>query len=261
MKKAELKAFLDEKAAEYEHPTFLEADPIQLPHEFSQKEDIEIAGFLIALIAWGNRKSILKSGRLMLDLLDNSPFDFVLNHREADLLPLENFVHRTFQGKDLPFMIRVLKELYASEGGLEGFFSKERSQPTKEAITSPLQIRISELKSYFFSWPHQARTRKHLADPVGGSAAKRINMYLRWMVRPADKGVDFGLWPHIHPKELSCPLDVHTANIARKLKILKRKQNDAKAVAELDRALRRFDPEDPVKYDFALFGLGAYEQF
>ena len=139
MKKAELKAFLDEKAAEYEHPTFLEADPIQLPHEFSQKEDIEIAGFLIALIAWGNRKSILKSGRLMLDLLDNSPFDFVLNHREADLIHLENFVHRTFQGKDLPFMIRVLKELYASEGGLEGFFSKERSQPTKEAITSPLQ--------------------------------------------------------------------------------------------------------------------------
>jgi uncharacterized protein (TIGR02757 family) len=261
MKKAELKAFLDEKAAEYEHPTFLEADPIQLPHEFSQKEDIEIAGFLIALIAWGNRKSILKSGRLLLDLLDNSPYDFVLNHREADLHALEQFVHRTFQGKDLPFMIGVLKELYTQVGGLEGFFSKERIPQDKKDITSPLQVRISELKSYFFSWPHQARTRKHLADPVAGSAAKRINMYLRWMVRPSDKGVDFGLWKNIHPKELSCPLDVHTANIARKLKILKRKQNDAKAVAELDRALRRFDPEDPVKYDFALFGLGAYEQF
>ena len=261
MRKEELLAFLNEKALQYENPFFLEEDPIQLPHRFSKKEDIEISGFLVALIAWGNRKSILKSGQRLLELLDYSPFEFVLNHKESDLLALESFVHRTFQGKDLPFMIQSLNRLYTEKSGLEGFFGLNPSISQSSALISPLQHRISDLKSYFFSTPHLKRTEKHLADPLAGSAAKRINMYLRWMVRPADKGVDFGLWKNVDKSQLSCPLDVHTATVARKLGLINRKQNDAKTVMELDKALRKFDPQDPVKYDFALFGLGAYENF
>lgn len=261
MKKAEIKAFLEEKAAHYENPFFLEEDPIQLPHRFSTKEDIEIAGFLVALIAWGNRKSILKSGNRLLELLDHSPASFVKEHQASDRQSLESFVHRTFQNQDLPFMVAALQRLYKEQGGLEGFFAKPLEIQEYPDHLSPLQVKISALKQTLFQLPHQERSRKHIADPLSGSAAKRINMYLRWMVRPAKKGVDFGLWKGVSPAELSCPLDVHTATVARKLGILKRKQNDSKTVAELDRALRRLDPKDPVKFDFALFGLGAYEGF
>ena len=259
MKKEALQDFLDQKALEYEHPFFLEEDPIQLPHRYHRKEDIEISGFLVALIAWGNRKSILKSGDRLLELLDHAPYDYVMGHTPKDLKTLRSFVHRTFQGEDLTFMLSALRRLYVEEGGLEGFFSGRA--PQENTILSPLQTRISELRSFVFEAPHQKRIEKHLADPRAGSAAKRINMFLRWMVRPAQKGVDFGLWPGIGCHELSCPLDVHTATVARKLGLLQRKQNDAKTVVELDAALRSFDPEDPVKYDFALFGLGAYEKF
>ncbi len=254
MNKSELKAFLDEKAEQYEHPKFLEADPIQIPHSFSKKEDIEISAFLTATIAWGNRKSIINNAYRLMELLDNTPYDFVLNHQEADLDNLSSFVHRTFNGDDLKFFILALNNIYRNHGGLEAVFTKHQENQS-------LQTTISTYKSLFFELEHLSRTQKHVSDPLKGSAAKRINMFLRWMVRPADKGVDFGLWKSIPASKLSCPLDVHSGNVARKLKLLKRKQNDAKALTELDNSLRKFDANDPVKYDFALFGLGVFEKF
>jgi uncharacterized protein (TIGR02757 family) len=254
MNKSELKAFLDEKAEQYEHPKFLEADPIQIPHSFSKKEDIEISAFLTATIAWGNRKSIINNAYRLMELLDNTPYDFVLNHQEADLDNLSSFVHRTFNGDDLKFFILALNNIYRNHGGLEAVFTKHQESES-------LQETISNYKSLFFELEHLPRTQKHVSDPLKGSAAKRINMFLRWMVRPADKGVDFGLWKSIPASKLSCPLDVHSGNVARKLKLLKRKQNDAKALTELDNSLRKFDANDPVKYDFALFGLGVFEKF
>ncbi len=254
MTKGELKRFLDEKAAEYEHPKFLEADPLQIPHRFSKKEDIEISGFLTATIAWGNRKSIINNASRLMGLLDNSPYDFVLNHHKNDLDALSPFVHRTFNGQDLGYFITALRHIYNDHGGLEPIFSLGQGQKS-------LQGAISKFKQLFFELPHEQRTQKHVSDPLKGSAAKRINMFLRWMVRSSMKGVDFNLWKGIPPAKLSCPLDVHSGNVARKLKLLKRKQNDAKALAELDHNLRKLDPLDPVKYDFALFGLGVFEKF
>lgn len=254
MNKAELKSFLDEKAEQYEHPKFLESDPLQIPHRFSKKEDIEISGFLTATIAWGNRKSIINNALRLMELLDNAPLDFVLNHKKADLDNLNGFVHRTFNEDDLKFFIQSLQNIYQNHGGLEAVFTKNQESQS-------LQRTISVYKLQFFSLKHLPRTQKHVSDPLKGSAAKRINMFLRWMVRPSIKGVDFGIWKDIAPAKLSCPLDVHSGNVARKLKLLKRKQNDAKALEELDKNLRKFDANDPVKYDFALFGLGVFEKF
>ena len=254
MKQAELKSFLDVKAAQYEHPKFLEADPIQIPHRFSLKEDIEISGFLTATIAWGNRKSIIANATKLMALLDHAPFDFVMNHSTKDLDPLNTFVHRTFNGIDLSYFIKALHHIYTKHQGLESIFSENSKEDS-------LQSAISRFKSTFFELKHHKRSQKHVSDPSKGSAAKRINMFLRWMVRSSEKGVDFGLWNTISPSALSCPLDVHSGNVARKLKLLKRKQNDAKALAELDAKLRKLDPQDPVKYDFALFGLGVFEKF
>lgn len=254
MTKFELKNFLDEKAEQYEHPKFLEADPIQIPHQFTQKEDIEISAFLTATIAWGNRKSIITNAFKMMELMGNSPFDFILNHQDDDLTDFESFVHRTFNSDDLRFFVKALKNIYTNHSGLESIF-------TTHQHNNSLQPAISKLKEVFFEIPHQQRTQKHVSDPLKGSAAKRINMFLRWMVRPEGKGVDFGIWTSISPSLLSCPLDVHSGNVARKLKLLKRKQNDAKALAELDQNLRKLDVNDPVKYDFALFGLGVFEKF
>lgn len=254
LKKAEIKSFLDYKVEEYNNPTFIETDPIRIPHQFSKKEDIEIAGFLTATIAWGNRKSILTNGGKLMDLLDNSPYDFVMNHTEEDLYLLENFVHRTFNGLDLQYFMIALQNIYKSHGGLEGVF-------TRFAEKDNLQPGIHNFKKIFFELPHLKRTEKHVSDPLKNSAAKRINMFLRWMVRKNLEGVDFGLWEQIKPSQLSCPLDVHSGNTARKLGLLKRKQNDAKALVELDKSLRKLDPVDPVKYDFALFGLGVFEKY
>jgi uncharacterized protein (TIGR02757 family) len=254
MNKDTLKDFLDAKVLEYNHPSFLQSDPIQIPHLFATKEDIEISGFLTAVIAWGNRKSIIKNAQNLMDLLDHSPFEFVMNHSETDLKSLEKFVHRTFNGTDLIYFIKGLQHIYAHYEGLEQVF-------TTSAGSSSLQPAISSFKKRFFELPHPDRTQKHISDPVKGSAAKRINMFLRWMVRDSSTGVDFGLWQTIQPSQLSCPLDVHSGNVARKLGLLTRKQNDAKAVTELDRNLRLLDPIDPVKYDFALFGLGVFEKF
>ena len=249
---SELKEFLDEKVELYNHPNFIESDPIQIPHQFSSKEDIEIAGFLVATIAWGNRKMIINNAKKMMDLMGNSPYDFVMSHSDVQLESLENFVHRTFNGKDFIGFIKGLQHIYQNHNGLEKVFSREN--PT-------MQHTISEFKQLFFEIPHLARTEKHISDPLNGSAAKRLNMYLRWMVRNDNKGVDLGIWKNISSSKLSCPLDVHSGNVARKLELLTRKQNDAKALAELDKSLRLLDADDPVKYDFALFGLGVFEGF
>ncbi|WP_136465281.1 TIGR02757 family protein [Flagellimonas onchidii] len=254
MNQSELKDFLDEKVAQYNHPSFLEGDPIQVPHRFSKKEDIEISGFLTATIAWGNRKSIINNAVRLMELLDNSPHDFVLNHSENDLDKLTPFVHRTFNGTDLQYFVQSLKHIYLNYKGLESTFAKHQEEGS-------LQTSISQFKLTFFELPHQTRTQKHVSDPLKGSAAKRINMFLRWMVRDNSTGVDFGIWKSLKPSQLSCPLDVHSGNVARKLKLLHRKQNDAKALLELDTNLRRLDATDPVKYDFALFGLGVFEKF
>ncbi|CAN5162941.1 TIGR02757 family protein [soil metagenome] len=252
IKKAEIKSFLDYKVEEYNQPVFIETDPIQIPHRFSLKEDIEIAGFLTAIISWGNRKSILSNASKMMDLLDNAPYDFVINHNKKDLIALDDFVHRTFNGTDLKYFLTSLKNIYYKHLGLEEIFARN-------AGNYEVQNAIHHFKKVFFELDHPARSQKHISDPLKNSSAKRINMFLRWMVRK--DVVDFGIWNKLNPSQLSCPLDVHSGNTARKLGILTRKQNDAKAVVELDRSLRRFDPKDPVKYDFALFGLGVFEKY
>ncbi|WP_299670837.1 TIGR02757 family protein [uncultured Polaribacter sp.] len=254
MKKSELKEFLDEKVILYNNPKFIESDPIQIPHLFSKKEDIEIAGFLTAIISWGNRTMIIRNSLKMMELLDHSPHDFILNHQEKDLKSLENFVHRTFNYIDLQQFIKSLQHIYTNYGGLEKVLLIEDNSKT-------YQTAIHQFKKLFFEVEHQPRTQKHISDPLKNSAAKRINMFLRWMVRNDKAGVDFGIWKSHHPANLSCPLDVHSGNVARKLKLLLRKQNDWKAVAELDKNLRNLDKLDPVKYDFALFGLGVFEKF
>ncbi|MEY8848526.1 TIGR02757 family protein [Psychroserpens sp. XS_ASV72] len=254
LNKQELKDFLDEKVETYNHPRFIETDPIQVPHQFTIKEDIEIAGFLTATIAWGNRKSIINNAKKMVELMDFSPYDFVKNHKASDLEKLDGFVHRTFNGLDFVQFIRSLQHIYKNHNGLEAVFSNYQEADS-------LQLAIHKLKTHFFEIDHLPRTQKHISDPLKNSAAKRINMYLRWMVRTDKNGVDFGIWKRIPPSSLSCPLDVHSGNVARKLGLLKRKQNDGKALVELDHSLRELDCQDPVKYDFALFGLGVFEGF
>lgn len=253
MNPSELKSFLDFKVEQYNTPDFIQTDPIQIPHLFTKKEDIEIAGFLTATIAWGNRKSILNNARKLMLLMDMSPFEFVLKHEKSDLDNLNAFVHRTFNAEDLKYFIKALKNIYLNHGGLESVFNDYAS-------THSLQPAIHNFKNTFFELPHQKRTEKHVSDPLKNSAAKRINMFLRWMVRNDEKEVDFGIWKKLSSAQLSCPLDVHSGNVARKLGLLKRKLNDSKALAELDKNLRKMDPMDPVKYDFALFGLGVFEK-
>lgn len=254
MTQSELKEFLDEKVELYNNPNFIESDPIQIPHQFSLKEDIEISGFLSSVIAWGNRKMIIKNAEKMMVLMGNTPYDFIMSHNENDLEKLESFVHRTFNGQDFIGFVKSLQNIYLNHKGLETVFANHiANDSTQQAITN--------FKNTFFQIPHLQRTEKHLPNPSIGSAAKRINMYLRWMCRQDNKGVDFGIWKNIPTSTLSCPLDVHSGNVARKLELLTRKQNDAKALLELDTNLRKLDPKDPVKYDFALFGLGVFEGF
>lgn len=250
--KQELKEFLDNKVEKYQTPEFIQSDPIKIPHLFDRKEDIEISGFLTATIAWGNRKSILKNAEKLMDLMDRSPYDFIMNHEDTDLENMDNFVHRTFNPIDLKYFLSSLKNIYENHDGMEAIFQKHSEHNT-------LQPAIHQFKTIFFELPHEKRTEKHVSDPLKNSAAKRINMFLRWMVRSAKKGVDFGIW-ELSPHQLSCPLDVHSGNVARKLGLLDRKTNDARALAQLDESLREMDPEDPVKYDFALFGLGVFEK-
>jgi uncharacterized protein (TIGR02757 family) len=251
---SELKDFLDSKVTQYNKPDFIKSDPLQIPHCYSLKEDIEISGFLTATIAWGNRKSIIKNAKRLMELMDHAPYDFVMQHKSKDLEGLKSFVHRTFNGLDCIQFIESLKHIYTHHNGLEGIFNKYSEKDS-------LQVAIHHLKQHFFEVEHLQRTQKHISDPLKKSAAKRINMFLRWMIRPNDTKVDFGLWPLLTPSQLSCPLDVHSGNVARKLGLLIRSQNDSRALNELDKNLRKLDPTDPVKYDFALFGLGVFEKF
>lgn len=250
MNRQELKAFLEEKYRLYNQRSFIEQDPVSIPHRFSWKEDIEIAAFLSATIAWGQRPVIIKNAALLMRLMDDSPADFVRNFTSADLPPFRKFVHRTFNGTDCVFFLRALQNIYLHRGGLEKCFSG-----------ADAKISIHMFRKIFFSGQHPARSRKHISDPEKGAAAKRLNMFLRWMVRKDGAGVDFGIWKSISPANLMCPLDVHTGNIARKLGLLRRKQDDWKAVELLTGELRTFDASDPVKYDLSLFGLGAFEGF
>ena len=250
----ELKAFLDEKTDQYQQHGFLESDPIQVPHEFRSRADIEVSAFLTATIAWGNRLSIIRSARGMMEMMDIAPHDFVMHASLEEISRLDGTVHRTFNAPDLRCFILGLRHLYHGYGGMEPLFERY-------ANPDSLQPAITQVRRHFFEIPHPSRSEKHFSDPSRGSAAKRINMFLRWMVRPSETGVDFGIWKSLQPSQLSCPLDVHSGKVARALGLLQRRQNDARAVAELDSALRKLDPEDPVKYDFALFGLGVFEKF
>lgn len=250
----ELRDFLNEKVIKYNNPNFIESDPILIPHQYNLKEDIEVSGFLAATIAWGNRKMIIKNAQKMMELMGNSPYDFVMSYNEDQLERLEGFVHRTFNSVDLSYFIKALNYIYSYKGGMEKVF-------TTHASPDSILPAISEFKRVFFSMPHPERTVKHVSDPSMGSSSKRINMMLRWFCRKDNNGVDFGLWKSISPSILSCPLDVHSGNVARQLGILSRNQNDTRALNELDLNLRSLDSNDPVKYDFALFGLGVFEKF
>jgi uncharacterized protein (TIGR02757 family) len=258
----DLKPFLEEKYRQYNRNWFIESDPVSIPHLYTRKEDIEIAGFLAATIAWGNRKSILTNANRLMQLMDNTPYDFVINARAADLKPLNTFVHRTFNGVDAVCFIKALRAIYVAHGGMEYAFVSGIKKGDTDVGNA-----IANFRTLFFSAQHPERSRKHVSDPLAGSSSKRLCMYLRWMVRKDEFGVDFGIWPSVNakvsisPAILSCPLDVHSGNVARKLGLLQRTQNDWKAVCELTNNLRTFDPVDPVKYDIALFGLGVFEKF
>lgn len=250
-----LKSLLEEKYLQFSNKAFfLETDPIQIPHRFSRKEDVEIAGFIAATLAWGQRKTIINNGNKWMALMDESPLDFILNHQTNDLKRFAGFVHRTFNETDALTFIQALQNIYLNHGGLEAAFGGT-------SVDLDFASRLSKFKKLFFSSPHLSRTTKHVADPLAGSSAKRLCMYLRWMVRPSNSGTDFGIWTSISPAELHLPLDVHSGNIARKLGLLKRTQNDWKAVKELTEVLRTYDSLDPCKYDYALFGLGAFDKY
>lgn len=248
----DLRALLTERALRYEGPDFIADDPIQIPHGFEKREDIEISGLLTAVISWGKREMIIKNATRMMELMGNAPHDFVMEHKASDLDALDSFVHRTFQGEDLRFFISALRGIYSEYGTLEELF-----RPLDEECN--LGGGIIRFRQRLLKQPHRQRSEKHLANPAKGSAAKRLMMYLRWMVRSSKGGVDFGLWNKISPALLSCPLDVHSGRVARHLGLLQRKQNDWKAVEELDVSLRLLDSEDPARFDYALFGMGVYE--
>lgn len=250
----ELKEFLDEKVILYNHSEFIQSDPIQIPHRFHLKEDIEISGFLAATMAWGNRKMIISKATGLMNQMGNSPYDFVMNYSEDEFEKIEAFRHRTINSIDLHFFLLSLQNIYKNHDGLETIFQ------FSESDTDSFQA-IENFRSIFLGVPHQSRSEKHLSSPANNSAAKRLNMFLRWMVRDDGQGVDFGIWKNILSSQLVCPLDVHSGNVARKLGLLTRNQNDWKAASELQSNLKKLDPADPVKYDFALFGLGVFENF
>lgn len=249
-----LSEFLLEKAHQFNNLDFIEHDPISIPHKFSLKQDIEISALLVSTIAWGNRKSIINSSNKMMNYLENNPYDFILNHTKTDLDKIPNSIHRTFSREDFVFFITSLKNIYSKYVSLEEAFVVN-NHPTQNYKNAIIQFR-----EIFFNNNEKNRTQKHLGNPLKNSSCKRINMFLRWMVRKDNKGVDFGIWNKLSPMLLSCPLDVHSGNVARKLGLLKRTVNDWKAVEELDIELRKINPTDPVLLDFALFGLGVNKE-
>ncbi len=247
------RTLLNQKVEQYNNLVFIESDPISIPHMFRKKEDIEISAFLTSILSWGRRTAIIKSGKQLMSLMDNSPYDFLMNSGEIEFKRFGDFVYRTFNSDDCLFLITSLRDIYLYQNGLEAIANKAFNENN-----SIIEV-IMGLRKAILQTPHLERSEKHLGNPEKGSAAKRICMYLRWMVRHDDKGVDFGLWKDIPQSHLMCPLDVHSGNVARSLGLLTRKQNDWKAVEELTARLRDFDSDDPVKYDFALFGIGVFE--
>ena len=316
MDNVELKNFLDRKVKEYNRPSFIEGDPISVPHLFTKKQDIEIAGFFAATFAWGIRATIINKCRELMKLMDDAPHDFIVNHKEKDRKRFESFCHRTFNATDLLYFISFLQQHYNKCDSLEEAFVGPTPAPPlknimgkfpvggatpplegiggqssvqkikKTGVTNPLQRRggrdgsdwefksftsrpgwvtedaLNYFYTYFFSLEDvPSRTRKHVAAPMKNSACKRLNMFLRWMVRNDDKGVDFGLWKTIKPSELICPLDLHVARVAKRFDLLDRPNPDWASAIQLTDNLKKFDKKDPAKYDFALFALGVIERF
>jgi uncharacterized protein (TIGR02757 family) len=254
MNQQQLKIFLDKKVGEYNTIEFIEDDPISIPHRFTKKQDIEIAAFFAAIFAWGQRKTIINKCNELIELFDNEPHDFISNFSEKDLQHLQHFKHRTFNFIDLKYFLQFLKYHYQQYDLLESaFIPKQKTFDVKDALI--------HFHQYFFSLHNlQSRTRKHIATPLQNSTCKRLNMFLRWMVRKDNSGVDFGIWKKIKPSQLYCPLDLHVDRVARSLNLIQRKQNDWQTVEELTANLKLLDTNDPVKYDFALFGLGVSEK-
>lgn len=250
----EQKKFLDARVEEYNCKEFIVNDPISVAHRFTGKEDREIAGFLAATLAWGNRTQIIRNANALINLMDDAPHSFLYNAREREFSTFLSFVHRTFNGEDCLFMIQALRNIYREHGGMEEAFSVGYRKECN------VQEAIFTFREKMFLTPHLQRSEKHIPNPFSGSAAKRINMFLRWMVRKDKKEVDFGIWNSIPPSALMCPLDLHSGRVARSLGLLTRKQDDWKAVEELTARLRQFDAMDPVRYDFALFGMGIHEK-
>lgn len=251
----DIKEFLEEKYLQYNRPEFIVTDPVSIPHRFSGKENREISGFLTATIAWGQRPVILRNAVRLMESMGNDPFRFLLQTNESDWHSLLGFCHRTFSGIDLLYFLRALKEIYTEYDGLESVFTGAFTK------TGNIKETLEDFHNLFFSFDPPRRTMKHVANVAAGASAKRLNMFLRWMVRNDGRGVDLGLWQDIPAASLLMPLDLHSGNVARALGLLQRRQNDWKAVEELTANLRRFDPADPVKYDYALFGLGVFEGF
>lgn len=253
----DIKGFLDEKVELYNQPGFITNDPISIPHRFSKKQDIEISGFFAAILAWGQRKTIINKCLELFEKMDNAPHEFLMNHQEDDLKPFLSFKHRTFNDVDTLYFIHFLTWFYKKYDSLEQAFLLGQN-----GEIDAMESILSRFHEFFFSLPDApSRTRKHIATPVRKAACKRITMYLRWMVRKDSKGVDFGIWDQIKPAQLICPCDLHVDRVARKLGLITRKQTDWLTALELTEQLRTFDPMDPVKYDFALFGLGIEEKF
>jgi uncharacterized protein (TIGR02757 family) len=250
----ELKDFFDSKVAVYNQVSFIKDDPICIPHLFSKKQDIEIAGFFASIFAWGNRTTIIQKSKELMQLMDNAPHQFCVEHTESDLKKLLAFKHRTFNTTDVLYFIEFLKSHYSAHESLEAAFCF--------ALDNNPAARLHHFHQYFFSLPDAPlRTKKHIATPIKGSTCKRLNMYLRWMVRKDNKGVDFGIWNQIKPSELICPIDLHVARVAKRFQLLDRTNIDWQAGLELTQYLKTLDPKDPVKYDFALFGLGVIEKY
>ena len=253
MKEKDLKEFLNSKVDLYNQPSFIKDDPISIPHLFTKKQDIEIAGFFAAMFAWGNRKTIINKSKELMQLMDNAPHDFCLNHSPKELKSLIHFKHRTFNTTDLLYFIEFFNHHYSKHKSLETAFIKH-GNTIEEMLTG--------FHHYFFSLEYiPTRTKKHIATPERKSSCKRLNMFLRWMVRKDDKGVDFGIWKNISPSQLICPLDLHVVRVAKRLNLLQRKQTDWLAAIELTEFLRTLDSKYPVKYDFALFGMGINEKY
>ena len=254
-----LKKFLNEKVTQFNNLDFIKDDPVCIPHFFSKKQDIEIAGFFAATFAWGIRKTIINKSKLLFRLMDNAPYDFCVNHTDEDLKKLETFCHRTFNDTDLLYFVSFFKFHYSKNKSLEtAFFNDKAMNQTEQVVENSLNY----FYNYFFSLEDiPERTKKHIASPQKNSSCKRLNMYLRWMVRNDNRGVDFGLWKKITPSQLICPVDVHVERVSRHFGLLKRKQVDWLAAVELTEELKKLDPRDPVKYDFALFGLGVLEKY